>query len=186
MFKAIIVGNLGGDAELHSENGNDYVTFRVAHTERRGQGEQQTESTTWISCLMNGKNENFLPYLKKGTTVAVMGDLSLRTYHSEAQHRLVAGANLFVRSCDLVGSRPADVPSRLYDKDGVEHKVFQFFNVQDAKDTQLFSRSGDTFLADNNGWVTRQQTAQQPQEPGNSDNAEQNEANTQNNGYDGF
>lgn len=186
MLKAVIVGNLGSDAELHSENGNDYVTFRVAHTERRGQGEQQTESTTWISCLMNGKNEKFLPYLKKGTTVAVMGELTLRTYHSETQHRLVAGANLFVRSCDLVGSRPADVPSRLYDRDGVEHKVFQFFNVQDAKDMQLFSRSGDSFMADANGWVTRQQATQQNQDQANSSVTEQNEANEQTNGYDVF
>ena len=36
MIKLEIIGNLGADAEVKVYNGNKFVTFRVAHTDKWG------------------------------------------------------------------------------------------------------------------------------------------------------
>lgn len=155
MFKATVIGNLGAAAEQHSENGSEFITFKVAHNERfkDGQGNQQ-ERSVWVSCIMNGRADGLMPYLVKGATVAVFGDLRLKTYHSAKMHMLVAGADLFVRSIDLVGSRPDNIPSRLYDTDGVQHDVTKWYYCDTAKGRQLLTQAGDLFNVDANGWVS--------------------------------
>ena len=67
---------------------------------------------------------------------------------------LVAGADLFVRSIDLVGSRPDNIPSRLYDTDGVQHDVTKWYYCDTAKGRQLLTQAGDLFNVDANGWVS--------------------------------
>lgn len=154
MFKATIIGNLGANAEFHNENGSEFITFKVAHNERFKDSQGNTnERSVWISCIMNGRAENLMPYLQKGATVAVFGDLRLKTYHSAKMHALVAGADLFVRSIDLVGSRPDAIPSRLYDTDGIEHNVSKWYYCDTAKGRQLLTQAGDLFDVDPNGWV---------------------------------
>lgn len=163
MFKATVIGNLGAAAEQHSENGSEFITFKVAHNERfkDGQGNQQ-ERSVWVSCIMNGRADGLMPYLVKGATVAVFGDLRLKTYHSAKMHMLVAGADLFVRSIDLVGSRPDNIPSRLYDTDGVQHDVTKWYYCDTAKGRQLLTQAGDLFNVDDNGWVSPMANANQP------------------------
>ena len=155
MFKATVIGNLGAPAEQHSENGSEFITFKVAHNERfkDSQGNTQ-ERSVWVSCIMNGRADGLMPYLVKGATVAVFGDLRLKTYHSAKMHMLVAGADLFVRSIDLVGSRPDNIPSRLYDTDGVQHDVTKWYYCDTAKGRQLLTQAGDLFNVDENGWVS--------------------------------
>lgn len=54
MIKLEIVGNLGADAEIKDYNGNKFVSFRVAHSEKwvdRQTGTITTQ-TTWVSCLI--------------------------------------------------------------------------------------------------------------------------------------
>ncbi len=56
MIKLEIVGNLGADAEIKQYNGNKFVSFRVAHSEKwvdRQTGAITTQ-TTWVSCSLNG------------------------------------------------------------------------------------------------------------------------------------
>lgn len=155
MFKATIIGNLGANAEFHNENGSEFITFKVAHNERFKDGQGNTnERSVWISCIMNGRAGNLMPYLQKGATVAVFGDLRLKTYHSAKMHALVGGADLFVRSIDLVGSRPDAIPSRLYDTDGIEHTVSKRYYCDTAKGRQLLTQAGDMFNVDANGWVS--------------------------------
>lgn len=154
MFKATIIGNLGASAELHKENGSEFVTFKVAHNERFKSSDGNTrETSVWISCLLNGRADNLRPYLVKGATVAVFGDLRLKTYHSAKMHALVAGADLFVRSIDLVGSKPDAIPSRLYDLNGVEHRVNKFYNCETAKSQELLTQAGERYMVDENGWL---------------------------------
>lgn len=155
MFKATIIGNLGANAEFHNENGSEFITFKVAHNERFKDNQGNTnERSVWISCIMNGRAENLMPYLQKGATVAVFGDLRLKTYHSAKMHALVAGADLFVRSIDLVGSRPDAIPSRLYDTDGCEHTISKWYYCDTAKGRQLLTQAGDMYNVDANGWVS--------------------------------
>ena len=154
MFKIEIIGNLGADAELHSENGNEFVTFKVAHNERRQSADgQQRDEINWFSCSLNGKNENLLPYLKKGTCVFVRGDGRLKQYHSEKQHRLMPGCDCFVREIQLVGGKVDNVPSRLYDADGVEYKVNKWFHVPECKVKQLYGRDGIAYPIMEGNWV---------------------------------
>lgn len=155
MFKAFIIGNLGADAELHSENGSQFVTFKVAHNERfKDRAGNQNETSVWVSCVLNGAADSLIKYLQKGTTVSVFGDLRLKTYHSAKMHRLVAGADMFVRSIDLIGQRPDAVPSRLYDQEGVQHNVAKYFYCDTAKGQKLSTMSGLQFDCNKDGWVT--------------------------------
>lgn len=119
MLQLQIIGNLGADAEVKEFNGSKGVCFNVAHTERwtDDQGTKH-ESTTWISCILNGDGGKLLPYLKKGTTVFVEGSGSARCYSSPKEKRFVAGLNLSVRHIELVGGKTEDVPKTLCSVNG--------------------------------------------------------------------
>lgn len=154
MLTTIVIGNLGANAEFHSENGNEFVSFKVAHTDRyKGSDGQDKEDTVWVSCVLNGRADKLLQYLTKGTKVCVVGDASVRTYHSKKMQRLVAGVNVFVRQIELIGARPDAVPPYLFDEQGVQHNVLKYFFCQDVKNKPLFDRDGTVFAVDENGWV---------------------------------
>lgn len=161
MLQFQVIGNLGADAELHVENGNEFLTFKVAHTERYSQGDNQVETTTWVSCVLNGRADKLRQYLTKGQKVFVCGDGSVRTYHSAKMQRLVAGCNLFVRQIELVGGRADDVPRQLFDGDGVQHQVGKYYYCDTAKGLTLQSRAGSMFTVDAAGWVHPSQTTEQ-------------------------
>lgn len=174
MFKATIIGNLGANAEFHNENGSEFVTFKVAHNERfRSKDGSTNERSVWVSCILNGRADGLMPYLVKGATVALFGDLRLKTYHSAKMHALVAGADLFVRSIDLVGSRPDTIPSRLYDTEGIEHSISKWYYCDTAKGRQLLTQSGDMYTVDANGWVSPMADANQPADDSLVDGAAQ-------------
>jgi single-strand DNA-binding protein len=81
MFKTILTGNIGNDAEVTSfDNGSKVVTFSVAHSKKwTDKAGVKQEKTTWIRCNM-WKQENLAQYLKKGTRVMVEGEIEARAY----------------------------------------------------------------------------------------------------------
>ena len=105
MIKMEIIGNLGADAEVKVYNGNKFVSFRVAHTDKWV--DQQTgvisTQTTWVSCSLNGDGGGLTPYLKKGTKVFLRGTPNFVTYSSPKTHKMETGVNLFVREIELCG-----------------------------------------------------------------------------------
>lgn len=105
MIKMEIIGNLGADAEVKVYNGNKFVSFRVAHTDKWV--DQQTgvisTQTIWVSCSLNGDGGGLTPYLKKGTKVFVRGTPNFVTYSSPKTHKMETGVNLFVREVELCG-----------------------------------------------------------------------------------
>lgn len=105
MIKMEIIGNLGADAEVKVYNGNKFVSFRVAHTDKWV--DQQTgvisTQTTWVSCSLNGDGGALTPYLKKSTKVFVRGTPNFVTYSSPKTHKFETGVNLFVREIELCG-----------------------------------------------------------------------------------
>ena len=105
MIKLEIIGNLGADAEIKQYNGNKFVSFRVAHTDKWV--DQQTgvisTQTTWVSCSLNGDGGALTAYLKKGTKVFVRGTPNCVVYSSPMTHKMEAGINLFVREVELCG-----------------------------------------------------------------------------------
>lgn len=81
MLQIEIIGNLGSDAEIKQLNGKNYVSFNVAHSEKRKDANGITvDSTTWVSVLLHGDGGNLLQYLKKGCKVFVRGRMYVKTY----------------------------------------------------------------------------------------------------------
>ena len=155
MLKLQVVGNLGSDAELISQDGHKFVKLSIAHSERRRNPDgTERESTTWVSATINGDGGNLLQYLKKGTKVYAYGDVGQRVFHSERERRMVAGLNLFIRDIELVGGQPDEVPRDLYDTDGVAYRVSKYYHCQGAKPGLLISKSGAQFAVSPEGWVS--------------------------------
>lgn len=166
MLQLSIVGNLGADAEKKSVNGNEFVSFNVANTERWTTEDGTThERTMWVSCIINGDGGKLLPYLKKGTTIYATGTrVSTRVYSSAKERGFVAGLNLTISHIELIGGKTDDVPARLYDAQGKQFDVTKHYWSADAGSygQVLLDRSGRQFMVDNQGWVTAAQT-QQPE-----------------------
>lgn len=109
MFRIEIIGNLGSDAEVREYNGEKFVSFRVADTQRFTNTDgSTTEQTTWISCTMQGEQRQLLPYLKKGQRVFLRGRGYLKLYDSKVAHAKVAGCDMRVSELELVGASKED------------------------------------------------------------------------------
>lgn len=166
MLQAIVCGYLGADAECKTEQGREFTTFRVAHSDRWVDANQQThESTTWVDCIMSG-HPNVAEYLKQGTLVYVSGHVKLRAYSSEKVRAFVAGMTISVVTVELLGGGSDAVPRRLYDKAGIMHEVRKYYYT-DTPGEVLTNGRGREFAVDDNGWVFPMEEAQkQMQEQG--------------------
>lgn len=106
MFQCEVIGNIGNDAEIKDFSGKKYVSFNVAHSERKKDAQGVvTESTVWVSVLWYGDGGWLTQYLKKGCKVFVRGRLSLKTYqdkHGNTQIAVNVNANE-VTLCGLKG-----------------------------------------------------------------------------------
>lgn len=90
MQKMTVAGRLGRDAEIKTTQGGTSVCrFSVAADKKRG-GEKVT---TWYDVSLFGKRGEVLcAYLRKGTTICVVGDLEARTYEAkDGSTRLALG-----------------------------------------------------------------------------------------------
>ena len=161
MERIEITGNLGSDAEFKSENGNEYVKFSVGCTDRFTKADgSKVERVTWYSCILNGRQENLLPYLKKGTKVFVRGEQKLRIYSSEKDRMMKAGANVTVRELELIGGKSELVPQELCDKDGLIYKTQKYYWAEKpAKGkypSELYNprNLAERYIVDKNGFVT--------------------------------
>lgn len=78
MQKITIAGHLGSDPEVrHTPSGQKVTTFRVA-VNSKVKGE---EVTTWYRVSVWGDRfDGMMNYLKKGSTVIVVGDFKTSTY----------------------------------------------------------------------------------------------------------
>jgi len=155
---------LGANAEIKSSNGKEFVTFRIANTDRwRDDAGQIHENTTWVDCIINDRPK-VLEYLKKGQLVFVNGSVSLRVYSSAKDKCMKAGVTINVKQIELLGGKADDVPPVLFkENDPREINVGKFFYAPGAAlpngqegTTILLSRSGERYVADKDGWVTKE------------------------------
>lgn len=163
MLQALLIGHLGGDAEVKTKDGREFVTFRVAHSERwTDQNDQSHENTIWVDCILDGRPK-VVEFLKRGTIVCVTGAAMTRLYSSAKDRCMKAGLQVRVLSVNLIGAKPDAIPSRLYStEDGREFVVNKYFQcpelVRDKKGVEWYpvvSRSGDRFVVDRNGWIQK-------------------------------
>jgi single-strand DNA-binding protein len=79
--KAILVGRLGGDAEIrYTQGGTPVSRFSLAMNRQWRDSERQVhEETDWISVVL-WKNENLAAYLTKGAKLYVEGRIQTRSY----------------------------------------------------------------------------------------------------------
>lgn len=117
MFKVEVIGNLGADAIIQKHQGREFVSFRVAHSDRwtdQTTGEVITH-TIWVSCALNGNGGNLTQYLKKGVKVFVRGNGDVKIYSSPKTHRMEAGVNVSVSEIELCGSTSSNQSSQKAD-----------------------------------------------------------------------
>lgn len=182
MLQLSVLGHIGADARIEQANGKNFVSFNVAHSERwTGADGVQHDSTTWVSCALNGDGGNILPYLRKGQCVYVSGRCSTRVYSSPKLRQMVAGLNLSVDKIELVGAQPEPVPRELVADGGALLRVTKYYqvspvdcaaaNVDVNNLCTLTDRAGRQYQMQAGGWVTPIRAN------------EQTEQNTEYNGY---
>lgn len=162
MLQAQLIGNIGGNAEIKSTDGREFVAFRVAHNESYNDANgTKVTRTMWVDCTMNcdGGRPAVLPYLTAGTLVYVTGAISTRVYNSEKDRCMKAGITIRIARVELLGGQSDLVPKRLIDKDGLMYDVAKYYNVN-AKNQIMTDTRGHQFNVDKQGWVTPVQSEQ--------------------------
>ena len=164
MFTVQVIGNLGSDARKVVENGSEFISFNVAHTDKfSDRAGHVVETTEWISCTINGNREHLLPYLVKGAKVFVSGRAQTRMYSSPKLRQMVAGVKCFVDRIELVGGSTDEVPRHLVSPEGEVFDVFKCFyvlaeNAKKAGATKqkrglLHSERGTSYECDHFGYI---------------------------------
>ncbi len=105
----VLVGRLTRDAQLkYTNTGIAISTFSIAINRRVKQGDKWTDEAHFFDITLFGKQaEAVTQYLRKGTQVAVEGELRQDRWEQDGQKRskIVIVAN----NIQLLGSRPAEM-----------------------------------------------------------------------------
>ena len=105
MLKTIVTGNLGADAELKEVAGTDVINFSLAHTKKgyaKQDGTVVQDKTTWFDCAI-WRRKGLAPYLKKGQSVTVSGEVGTRAWIKNDV--AYSGLTLNVDEIELQGGR---------------------------------------------------------------------------------
>lgn len=159
MMRVEIIGNLGGDAEIKSDNGRQYVQFSVADTRKFKKADGTVmEETNWVSCFYGSVDSNVINYLKRGARVYVRGRGEPRLYSSAKDRRMKAGVSINVTEIELVGGGNNDaVPRELAMPTGELISVQKYYWVDLSgvaeKPQCLYDRRGTPYPINENGFV---------------------------------
>lgn len=98
MNKLTIIGNLTKDPELrHTQDGIAVCGMTVAVNRRKTQNNQDPEADYFNVNAWRQLGENAARFLTKGSKVAVVGRVSIRTWEKDGKH----GASLEVLADDI-------------------------------------------------------------------------------------
>ena len=162
MLKVELIGNLGADAEVKNSQGYQFVTMRIAHTDKwKSQDGQTHETTIWVDATMNDTESKVIPYLRQGVKVFVRGNASLRVYSSPKDKCMKAGLSIAIREIELVGGQTDDVPRRLIDPQTAQLlEVTKHYwvnrdntSMQDNDQMALADDKGKLYIMDKGGFV---------------------------------
>lgn len=100
MLQLFVVGRLGKDATINQVKDKSVINFSVAVDTGYG----DNKKTEWIDCAKWGDKTTVAQYLTKGTQVAILGELSTRTYDKADGTK---GFSIVVRvdKLDLLGGK---------------------------------------------------------------------------------
>ena len=107
MLKGMLIGNLGGDAELrYSPDGRAFLRFTVACNYRtRDQGGEWRDATEWLRVTVFGQQaERLGQYLRKGSRVYIDGRLEARPWIDQ-QGQARAGLEVIANDVQFAGTR---------------------------------------------------------------------------------
>lgn len=102
MLQLEIIGNLGNDAEIKSINEREYISMRIASTTKF----KDKSETTWVSVLYR-RNDNLLPYLTKGSSVYVCGELNVSVWQNR-DGQASADLRVWAHELCLLGKRTTE------------------------------------------------------------------------------
>jgi single-strand DNA-binding protein len=110
MLRAILAGNLGGDAEMrYAVNRTPFLRFNVASNSstRAPNGEWQ-KHTEWVRVTLFGQRVEFLSqHLRRGTFVCVDGRLEARPW-TDQHGQVRAGLEIVANDVEFASPRPGD------------------------------------------------------------------------------
>lgn len=106
MQKVVLMGNIGNDAEIKNSSNKQFVTFNLAVTTRRKNGDAVHEVTNWYDCAFD--NVKLAQHLTKGTKIYVEGNFKIDNYYSEKSGQWVAKMNVFVNMLEFAGGAKKD------------------------------------------------------------------------------
>ena len=81
--KVTLIGFLGSDAEVRTNNDRSLTTLSVATKSSYKKDSKYVEHTEWHRCVVFGKLGEFAATLKKGAHIQVEGELRSRKYDSK-------------------------------------------------------------------------------------------------------
>lgn len=104
-----VLGRIAKAAEVKEISpGKSVINFTVVHSEKYLQGGQSKEKAAWYNCAIFRASDKtgVAPYLKKGTTVYIIGEVSARPYIVEenGEKKAKAQLNILVGHVELCGS----------------------------------------------------------------------------------
>ena len=81
--KVTLIGFLGGDAEVRSNDNRSFTTLSLATKSSYKKDGKYISHTEWHRCVVFGKLSEFAGTLKKGAHIQVEGELRSREYDSK-------------------------------------------------------------------------------------------------------
>lgn len=98
-------GRLTRDSELkHTNTGTAVLNFSLAYTSVMGKGENRTDKSNFLECVVWGKyGESLSQFLVKGTQVALSGNLEFEQWEKDGVKR--SRHKLNVRDLRMMGGK---------------------------------------------------------------------------------
>lgn len=85
MLKFSLIGRIGADAEVRYHNGQQAISFPIAHNEKyKDKDGVKHEKTTWVNCtIWRGKDTTLAKHLKKGMQLYLEGSPGFKIYKTK-------------------------------------------------------------------------------------------------------
>lgn len=164
MNQAIVIGNLGADAEVKESNGQKFISMSIADTRKyKRQDGTEVSSTQWVDAIIGNVNHPVLPFLKQGVKVCVIGAQTLRVYSSKKDRMMKAGMTIHVSTIELCGGSSDEVPRQLIDPNtGQVWPTQKFYwvnrpmtDLMEGESLVMIDSRGNEFSVTAAGWVSR-------------------------------